>query len=230
MILLTGGSGLLGTELQKHLECYAPSHGEFDILNPPKLRDDMHMIVHCAAYTDVAKAETEFGVCADMNITGTRKMARLKKPIVFISTEYVFDGERGFYKESDKPKKQTNNYSITKYIAEQRIPIDSKKSLIIRTVFKPRPFEHPRACMDMFTSGDYVDVIAPMIAKAIKKFESWPDGNHILHIGTDRKSIYELAKQSRPDVKPCLRSDIPVPLPYDTSLNCEKWEKLCGQD
>ena len=230
MILLTGGSGLLGTELQKHIECYAPSHKDFDILKPHKLGDDIHMIVHCAAYTDVAKAETHFGECAYINLTGTRKMARLKKPIVFISTEYVFDGEKGLYKETDIPTKQKNNYAVTKYIAEQRMPLDSKKSLTIRTVFKPRPFEHERACIDMFTSGDYVDVIAPMIAKAIKMFEKWDNGNYILHIGTGRKSIYELAKQSRPDVKACFRADIPTPLPYDTSLDCTLWERLIGKN
>lgn len=231
MILLTGGSGLLGTELQKHIECWAPSHAEFDVTNPPKkLPDNIHMIVHAAAYTDVVKAETDIGGCAYVNVTGTRKMAQLKKPFVLISTEYVFDGERGNYKETDITKRQVNNYATTKWMAEQRLPHDSKKSLIIRTVFKPRPFEHQKACIDMFTSGDYVDVIAPMIAKAIKMFESWPNGNHILHIGTGRKTVFELAKKTNPNVELCFRHDITTPLPFDTSLDCSKWERLCGKN
>lgn len=224
MIMLTGGSGLLGQELQKHIECVAPSHEEFDILNPPKPPKDTHLIVHCAAYTDVVKAEEDRNDCYDVNCAGTRLVARLGLPIVYISTEYVFGGGKGNYSTYDTPDPQ-NFYALTKLIGEgfcMRAPA----SLVIRTLFKPRPFEHARACTDQWTSGDYVDVIAPLIADKIRGFEGTNQGHFVCHVGTERKSTYELAKRSRPDVEPCLRSDIKsIKLPMDTSLNTTLWEK-----
>lgn len=220
MILLTGGSGLLGTELQKHIECYAPSHDEFDILDAVDLPADIDMIVHCAAYTDVAKSEEERSECYATNVIGTKYLAMLGVPIVYISTEYVFGGGKGNYTPYDPPD-PVNFYALTKLLGEGMCAY-APASLVIRCVFKPRPFEHPRACTDQFTSGNYVDVIAPLIAKAILSWNR--DSDTILHIGTGRKSIFDLAKQTRPDVKPCLRSDIrSVKLPMDTSL-AQEWK------
>lgn len=219
MILLTGGSGLLGTELQKHIECYAPSHSEFDIIDAVELPSDVDLIVHCAAYTDVVKAEDERDKCYATNVIGTRNMARLELPIVYISTEYVFGGGKGNYAPWDTPD-PVNFYSLTKLLGEGMCAF-APASLIIRCVFKPRPFEHPRACTDQWTSGDYVDVIAPMIADQINEWDG--KDHHVIHIGTGRKSIYDLAKQTSPYVKPCLRSDIKsVKLPMDTSL-AQEW-------
>jgi dTDP-4-dehydrorhamnose reductase len=218
----------LGTELQKHMLCYAPSHKDFDIVDPPPLPEGVHMIVHCAAYTDVAGAEEHRQECFDTNALGTYNMAKMGVPVVYISTEYVFDGELGEYTERSIPN-PINYYAITKFFGEELVR-KAKKSLTIRCVFKPRPFKHDRACVDQWTSGDYVDVIAPMIARAIQLFEGFDDGNHILNIGTGRKTTFELAKQSRPDILPCKLSDIEVELPRDTSLDLTKWKEISGED
>jgi dTDP-4-dehydrorhamnose reductase len=227
MILLTGGSGLLGTEIQKHLLCYAPSHKDFDIIDPPPLPEGIHMIVHCAAYTDVAGAEINKQECFDTNAVGTYQMAKMGVPVVYISTEYVFDGELGDYTETCIPN-PINYYAVTKFFGEELVR-KAEKSLTIRCLFKPRPFPHPKACTDQWTSGDYVDVIAPMVVKAIHLFEKMPQGNHVLHIGTEKKTTYELARQSR-DVQPCSINDIDVRLPKDTSLDLTKWKELSGED
>ena len=71
--------------------------------------------------------------------------------------------------------------------------------LIIRTLFKPRPYPFNVAFGDQYTRGDYVDVIAKLIAKAIKKWDK--KTSKTIHVGTRRKTLYELAKQTRPDVK-----------------------------
>jgi len=227
-ILLTGGSGLLGTELQKHIECYAPSHDEFDIdreFDIDTIRDlgvNVDLIVHCAAYTDVVKAEEERNKCYRTNVLGTKYVAMIGVPMVYISTEYVFGGGKGNYMPNDPPD-PINFYALTKLLGEGMCSY-APSTLIIRTLFKPRPFEHPHACTDQWTSGDYIDVISSMIVDAIKEWDRI--SNEIIHIGTGRKSTYELAKQSRPDVKPCLRSDIKsVKLPMDTSL-AQEWREF----
>lgn len=222
MILLTGGSGLLGQELHKHLGKYT-YYSDFDITKPPStwwIYALPTLIVHCAAFTDLVRAEKEKELCYQTNVIGTRNLASLGIPMIYMSTEYVFDGEKGNYVEEDYPNPQ-NFYALTKLLGE----FESRRtrSVVIRCLFKPRPFKHANACIDQFTSGDYVDIIAKEIALAIKKFDELPA---TIHIGTGKKSTYELARESR-DVGEIRVEEITgVKLPRDTSLNYKKWNKL----
>lgn len=225
MILLTGGTGLLGQELQKHIECYAPSRDILDIVNPLTFLMPLHskydLIVHCAAYTDVVKAEIEKDLCYQINVIGTRNLASLGIPMLYISTEYVFDGETGDYDESSYPNPR-NFYSLTKLLGEYESR--RTKSCVVRCLFKPSPFEHASACVDQYTSGDTVGRIAEEVAIAIRIFDRLPE---TIHIGSERKATFELAQKTRPDVKPCKIEDIKsVKLPRDTSLCCNKWNKI----
>lgn len=219
-ITLTGGSGILGTELQRIMDIYAPPRSVLDILDPVVPKCDL--IVHAAAYTDVLGAETNKQLCYDTNVLGTRRLASLGIPMIYISTEYIFDGEKGNYVEHDyaNPK---NFYALTKLLGEyeaRRAP----RSCVIRCLFKPRPFKHKVACVDQFTTGDYVDVIAKEICLAISNFRLLPP---TVHIGTERKSTYELAKRSRSEVGRIGIRDVKgVTLPRDTSLNCTLWNDL----
>lgn len=231
-ILLTGGSGGLGREIGKICECKAPSHEEFDITSKKSIRDWMmcnwpiHLIIHCAAYTNVVSAEREKDKCYNVNVVGTANLADLHIPMIYISTEYVFDGERGNYSEESAPN-PVNYYALTKLLGE--FEAKRTESLVIRTLLKHRPFPHPAALVDQFTSGDYVDVIAREIVLAARAFEK----NHnvfiprIINIGTDRKSTFDLAKQTR-DVTPTTLDNIRVKLPRDTSLNITKWREFKG--
>jgi dTDP-4-dehydrorhamnose reductase len=223
MILLTGGSGLLGTELIKLLgkkDCiWAPTHKEFDILKAKRVSHEINLIVHCAAYTDVARAETSRKTCFDVNVIGTRNLVNTGIPMIYISTEYVFDGDKGNYKENDIPGPK-NFYALTKLLGE--FEAHRSTGVIIRTCFKPRPFEHAAACVDQYTSGDYVDVIAKEVALVIKNWHKIPS---IIHIGTKRKSVYALARKTR-DVIPITVKTIGVQLPRDTSLDVSLWQKI----
>ena len=78
MILLTGGTGVLGKELLRLLPCYAPPRQLFDVTKNVTLPENVHLIVHCAAYTDVQKAETEREEAYGVNVLGTMKMASLE--------------------------------------------------------------------------------------------------------------------------------------------------------
>ena len=220
MILLTGGSGLLGTELKKLVPCFAPSRHLLNIITNPILPQKVDLIVHCAAYTDVAKAESERELCYKTNVIGTRRLASFGVPMLYISTEYVFDGEKGNYAESDYPNPR-NFYALTKLLGEHESR--RTRSTVVRCLFKPRPFEHAAACVDQFTSGDYAEIIAKEIAVAIEKFSDLPE---TIHIGTGRKSTYDLAKQSREVIPITVESIGLVRLPRDTSLNTKLWESL----
>lgn len=96
--------------------------------------------------------------------------------------------------------------------------------LIVRTTFRCWPWPYDKAPTDCYTSQDYVKVIAKEISILLENVHKVPD--KIIHIGTERKSVYELAKRSNPDISPCTRADLPVSLPFDTSLNINRWESL----
>ena len=110
-ILLTGGSGRLGTELRRLLqEIAAPTRAELDIIRAETIEKMLSAIqpkveVHAAPFTDVAKAETDRAACWRVNVEGTRHVAQAAARhnvfLVHISTDYVFDGVSGGYKEED---------------------------------------------------------------------------------------------------------------------------------
>lgn len=233
--LLTGGSGLLGTEIQKHIQCYAPPRSVLEITMPglhycslsewashETKMTDINLIVHCAAYTDVSMAEIEKELCYKTNVIGTRNLASLGIPMLYISTEYVFDGERGNYEETDYPN-PCNFYGLTKLLGEYESR--RTKAVVIRTLFKPNPFKHGMVCADQYTSGRYVGEISKEIVKAVGMFDSLPP---IVHIGFERINMFDLAYQTRKDITPIVTDSIKaVKLPKDTSLNCSLWRSLC---
>jgi dTDP-4-dehydrorhamnose reductase len=191
-ILMTGGSGLLGRELQKYLQVIAPSHTTMDIREINTLQGySADTIIHCAAYTDVIQAETDRDTCFAVNVGGTYNLLR-EYPnayFVYISSEYA--------------EHPCNFYGYSKMMGEKIVQTYAKKYLIIRTLFKPTPFPFPKAFVDQYTNGDYVDIIAPLIATSILC-----EDTGISHIGTGKKSIYELALRTKPDVLPGSVEDI----------------------
>src|SRR3990167_6717834 len=107
-ILLTGGHGHLGKELIKHFDLLAtPTHEQLDITKPLK-RQNFDLIIHAAAYTKVAAAETKKGQkeCQRVNVDGTLNLLKtyIGIPFVFISSEYAI--------------RPVNFYSETKTVGE----------------------------------------------------------------------------------------------------------------
>jgi dTDP-4-dehydrorhamnose reductase len=232
-ILLTGGSGRLGTELQALLpDLVAPSSTEMNLTDAQSTLATVQrvrpgIVVHTAAYTNVSGAEQQRRACWEVNVSGTRHIAQAANAVgaklVHISTDYVFDGEHGDYRETATPGPVVNYYALTKLVAEEAAR-SAQRHLIIRTSFRPREFAYPVAFGDVYTGQDYVDIIAPQIALAIQHAEEVPDD--VLHIVTERKSVYELAKRRKADVREGTRSQAGVTLPGDVSLNTDRWREL----
>jgi len=234
MYLLTGGSGVLGTELQKTygMKFIAPNRDLLDVTwSAQEIMDelwsqnieqnDVFCIIHTAAYTDVPGAEQNKKIAVETNVVGTKNMKDLANMfgarIVYISTDYVYDGIGGGHVETDLTR-PVNFYALTKLAGESYI--DGPDDLIIRTSFKPNTmWPYPSAFDDMYTSADYVDIIAPKIIDLIVHGESG-----MYNVGTERKSIYELARRRTTKVKPMSRKEIKdVHLPSDVSMNLDKF-------
>lgn len=232
-ILLTGGTGRLGRELTHLLPgLIAPPRSELDIVRPHTIQAALdrytpQVLVHAAAYTDVAGAERDKDTCWRVNVEGTRHLVCAVRErgirLVHISTDYVFYGDRGLYKEQDPVGPVRNYYALSKLVAEEIVRL-VPDHLVIRTSFRPREWPYPVAFEDVYTSQDYVDVIAPEIALAIAHCHDIP--HTTLHIATERKSVYELARRRKPDVQPGSKQQAGVALPDDITLDTTRWQQL----
>lgn len=145
-VLVTGANGQLGydvvKELQKqNIECYGASRQDFDIVDFEATENFIKnympdAVIHCAAYTAVDKAEDEQGLCYLVNASATENIAEICKKInakmLYISTDYVFDGIKdGFYEVDDKPN-PINVYGKTKLLGEQAVQRILNKYFIVR--------------------------------------------------------------------------------------------------
>lgn len=227
-VLLTGGNGVLATEIKKILDCRAIDKKDLDITEQTAVADyfrknQYSTLIHCAAYTDVAEAENEKQQCYDINVQGTENLVKNFKgdKFVYLSTDYVFDGKKGNYKESDAPN-PVNYYALTKLLGEVAVR-QYPKTLIIRTTFKPNgQWPYPKAFTDLWTSADYVSQIAPQIVAAALMTNLLG----IVHIAGSRKTIYQLARQQTPAVGKMSINDVATKLPPDVSLDCSKWHSI----
>ncbi|AMV62379.1 dTDP-4-dehydrorhamnose reductase [Pediococcus damnosus] len=148
-ILITGANGQLGMELrtlldEKGIIYTATGSKELDITDAKMVSDyfGLHkpdLVFHCAAYTAVDAAEEEPGKSADemVNVAGTQNVATAAESVgttvVYISTDYVFDGQNtGMYKEMDQQNPQSE-YGRTKNLGEKAIRETMSKYYIIRT-------------------------------------------------------------------------------------------------
>lgn len=145
-ILVTGANGQLGydvvRELQKHnIECFGATRQDFDIIDFKATKDFIFnylpdVVIHCAAYTAVDKAEDERELCYKVNVSATKNIAEICKKIdakmLYISTDYVFDGTKeGFYEIDDKPN-PINVYGETKLLGEEAVQKILDKYFIVR--------------------------------------------------------------------------------------------------
>ncbi len=233
-ILFTGGSGLLGGEFRRLLPALRyPSVEEFDITAPKLMAAyaesaNLGTIVHAAAFTSPPKVEQDPLLGLEVNIVGTcnvvRLCARHGLRLIYISTDYVFDGERGNYREED-PVHPVNKYAWSKLGGECAVRM-LDDSVVIRTTFGPNVFPYDKAFVDQWTSREPVRTIAAMIARVLDS-----DFRGVLHVGGDRKSVHEYATRVSPEktIGRLARADVPFRVPADTSLDVTQFRERFQQ-
>ena len=141
-ILITGGSGQLGNcfslMFNKKYNLLTLPKTEFDITNTEKIRTiikehNPEIIINCAAMTDVDGCEDNPILAENINVLAIRDILNIFKGLfIHISTDYVFDGKKGPYKEDDIPN-PINVYGKTKYVGEEIVTHHSKQWVILRT-------------------------------------------------------------------------------------------------
>ncbi|MBI3921886.1 MAG: dTDP-4-dehydrorhamnose reductase [Armatimonadetes bacterium] len=156
-ILLFGGGGQVGTDLRQRLagdEVIAPTRVECPIESFEAVEEQMRAgghdwVVHSAAFTKVDDCETEPELAFRVNAIGTRNIAlacqRQGASLLYVSTDYVFDGEKGeAYLESDPPN-PLSVYGVSKLAGEFFVKQLAPRWVIVRTaaVFGPYHGEVP---------------------------------------------------------------------------------------
>lgn len=145
-VLVTGVGGQLGYDVievlkQRNIECMGTDVAEFDITDFTATNQFItdyqpDVVIHCAAYTAVDRAEDNPEICRIVNVNGTENIAKACKAInatmIYISTDYVFpgDGEQ-FYEVNDKTN-PLNVYGETKLEGEHLVRQIIDKHFIVR--------------------------------------------------------------------------------------------------
>ncbi|MBX7138598.1 MAG: dTDP-4-dehydrorhamnose reductase [Oligoflexia bacterium] len=147
-ILLFGGTGQLGLEIKKraedlNFEVISPVISEVDITDGQQLsflgrRVKPQLVINCAAYTDVDKAEAEPDLAFAINAAGSRNVALLCRELncrlIHISTDFVFDGTQSAPINEQQPTNPISIYGKTKLEGEREILEQwAAASLIVRT-------------------------------------------------------------------------------------------------
>jgi dTDP-4-dehydrorhamnose reductase len=144
-ILITGGQGRLGRELQVAFAAqtvWAPDEPEMDVTDAAVVGREVdafrpELVIHAAAYTDTRGCETDRGRATRVNGDGTRNMAlacrRAGATLLYVSTNEVFDGAKSEpYRETDEPR-AINAYGSSKLLGEQHVRSLLQKAYIVRT-------------------------------------------------------------------------------------------------
>lgn len=145
-VLVTGANGQLGQDVLRQLEAHKIDHlatdrETLDITSETSVREVMEanhpdVVIHCAAYTAVDLAESNKELCYQINVLGTRYLAECASErgakFVYISTDYVFDGEGTHaFTPEDRPNPK-NYYGETKFQGELEVQRVLKEFFILR--------------------------------------------------------------------------------------------------
>jgi dTDP-4-dehydrorhamnose reductase len=178
-VLVTGANGQLGFDVIKRLDSegidYLGTNREsLDISNKEQVKRviidyNPDIVIHCAAYTAVDKAEDVKDLCYSVNVLGTKFVTEACKEInakmVYISTDYVFDGEGGEpFEVTDKPN-PINYYGQTKYEGEVEVQKSLDKYFVVRIswVFGSNGNNFVKTMLRLGKERDEISVVADQV-------------------------------------------------------------------
>jgi len=253
LALVTGANGMLGQDLCPVLEDEGFDVIQTDI-NNLDITDKSHVrsfinsakpdiVFHCAAYTNVDKAEEDFDSAKKINAVGTENVAgacqETNSIMFYISTDYVFDGNKTSPYFPNDATNPLNNYGLTKLMGENAVMKTCSKYYIVRTSwlygihgnnFVEKMLELNsdtplKVVSDQVGSPTWTVDLSAEIVKLLGK----PYG--IYHIcGGGQTSRYEWAKEIGINVQPCLSNEFkqkakrPRYSVMDNNNTCRHWK------
>lgn len=250
-ILVTGANGQLGTELRNVTAGSRDNYIFSDVISLPNVEtlnlditnidavrivcdsEKVDMIVNCAAYTNVDKAEDELPMALSLNCTAAGNLAKVaaerKATLIHISTDYVFHGDRAFPCREDWPTDPLGVYGSTKLAGEKEIERSGCNYIIIRTAWLYSPYgknfvktmlrltgekESLKVVFDQIGTPTYAWDLASLIHKIIEYRQL--DRTGLYHFSNEgaiswydfAKAICEIGGNSC-DIQPCHTEEYP---------------------
>ena len=183
MILITGANGQLGYDFQRlfkseNIDFIATDVNDLDITDINKIREfikdkNIDMIINCAAYNNVDKAEDEVELCRKLNTQAPYELSIVAREIgadfVTYSTDFVFDGTKNSpYTEEDIPN-PLSVYGKTKLEGERKVLTSYDKSFVIRTswVFGVANNNFNKQIMNWSKSKDILSIVDDQISSCL---------------------------------------------------------------
>ena len=203
-ILVTGSDGRFGKIIKKFNDkrFIFRNKKELNILSESSIKKNLKKykpkaVLHLAGLSRPMKIhEKNISKSINLNIIGTCKLvnmvSKFKIKMIYLSTSYVYPGNKGNYKEDD-PLKPWNNYSWSKLGGECAVQM-YKNSLILRLCMTEKPFIHKKAYANVRSNFIYQEDAAKIIFKLLNK-------KGIINVGGPSQTVFNFAKKSNKKVK-----------------------------
>lgn len=217
------GDGLLGSELNKKTGWDYISRKKngidfVDLKSYASFLEPYDEIINCIAYTNTYDLNREPNW--SVNYGGVVDLCDFcvleDKKLIHISTDYLYTHSKKESSEMDVPVHCANWYGYTKLLADGYVQLRGNNYLLIRSTHKKDPFEYDEAWSNQVGNFDYVSVISDLIIRLIEG-----NASGLYNVGTELKSMFELAKKTKLDVVPT--EDMPHnTTPINMSMNLNK--------
>ena len=229
-IVITGGSGRFGNVLQKKHKSNKllyPNRLQLNILSIKSIekylkKNKPKILIHLAALSRPMNIHNNnISKSIDLNIIGTANIvkvcSKLKIKLIYFSTNYVYEGKKGNYKENS-PVLPVNNYAWSKLGGESSVQM-YKNSLILRVCMTEEPFIHKTAFSDIQTNFIFHKEVANILFKILNY-------QGIINIGGKIQSPYNFGKKYNKNLKKILAKNKIKNFPLKPSMNISKLKKI----
>lgn len=267
-ILVTGANGQLGHEMQRVAKSsnhnyiftdVADGYEKLDITNIEDIRNmvkknNVDIIVNCAAYTNVDKAESDYDTANLINNTAAGNLATAMKEaggtLIHISTDYVFQGDRNTPCQEDWATNPLGVYGKTKLAGEAAIATKGCNSIIIRTAWLYSQWgkNFVKTMQSLTATHDTLKVVFDQVGTPTFAGDLADVIAHIINTGqTDKTGIYHFSNEgvcswydfaklicklsgNTCDINPCYSEEFPSPVkrPHFSVLDKKKIKETFG--
>jgi dTDP-4-dehydrorhamnose reductase len=226
-IVVTGASGRFGSILQKKYKSNKllyPSKEQLNILSTKSIEQYLQktnpkILIHLAGLSRPMKIhDNNISKSIDLNIIGTANIvkvcSKLRIKLIYFSTNYVYQGKKGNYKETD-PVLPMNNYAWSKLGGESSVQM-YKNSLILRVCMTEDPFIHKKAFSNVKTNFIFHKEVANILFKVLNL-------KGVMNIGGKIQSPFNFGKKYNKNLKKILAKKN---FPLNPSMNISKLKKV----
>jgi len=223
------GDGLLGGEIIEQTNWNWISRDQdwidFNEISWYRKMDKYRTIVNCIACTDTYSPDREkhwqTNYVSVMNLVDYCNFH--DKKLIHISTDYIYSNSQNNASEEDIPLHNRTWYAYTKLLSDAYVQARAKNYLIVRTSFKQTPFPYDEAIVTQVGNFDYVNIITELIIKLIKR-----DACGVFNVGTKKKTICDLAIQTKPEVIAAFWK-VNKLMPNNITMNVSKMENFLNE-